>query len=150
MRLVLYQPEIAENAGAATRAAACFGAELHIIEPCGFPLNSRRFARVAMDYGLMAPPIVHADWTAFLAATDQTGRRVLLTTKADASIWNAPLENDDYVILGRESAGAPADVHSRVDMRVRIPLAVGARSLNVSVAGAVALAEYARRAAVSS
>ncbi len=145
-RLVLFQPEIADNAGAATRAAACFGAELHIVEPCGFPLNARRFGRVAMDYGLLAPPILHTDWAAFAAASDGAGRRVLLTTKADLSIWDARLEATDYLVLGRESAGAPPEVHESVDLRVRIPLAPAARSLNMATAGAIALAEVARRA----
>ncbi|MBI1393345.1 MAG: tRNA (cytidine(34)-2'-O)-methyltransferase [Alphaproteobacteria bacterium] len=145
MQLALFEPEIAENAGAATRAAACFGAGLHLIEPCGFPLGSKRFARVALDYGLIAPPTIHTDWTAFLAATTGAGRRVLLTTRADATLWEADLWQTDIVILGRESAGAPSQVHEAVDLRIRIPLAPAARSLNVAMAGVITLAEYARR-----
>lgn len=145
VQLCLYQPEIAENAGAATRAAACFGAGLHIIEPCGFPLGSKRFARVAMDYGLLAPPVIHADWAAFRLATRPAGRLVLLTTAAGTSIWDASLIAEDFIILGQESAGVPDHVHRAVDLRLTIPLAPSARSLNVATAGAIALAEYARR-----
>ncbi len=50
MRLVLYQPEIAQNAGAGIRAAACFGAGVDIIEPCGFPPDAKGLKRAAMDY----------------------------------------------------------------------------------------------------
>ena len=142
--IALYQPEIADNAGAATRAAACFGAGLHIIEPCGFPLSSRRFARVAMDYGLLAPPVIHRDWEAFTEATS-AHRLVLLTTKATIGLWEADLAPGDVVLLGQESAGAPPHVHDAAALRVRIPLAPAARSLNLATAGAIALAEYARR-----
>ncbi|MEM6536581.1 MAG: TrmH family RNA methyltransferase [Pseudomonadota bacterium] len=143
--LALFQPEIAENAGAATRAAACFGADLHIIEPCGFPIGAKGFSRVAMDYGLLAPPSLHKSWEAFRASAAKAGRLILLTTKASTSIWDADLAANDFLILGQESAGVPDEVHDQVDLRIRIPIASNARSLNVATAGAIALAEYARR-----
>ena len=62
MRLALYQPDIPQNVGAAIRAAACFGAGMDVIEPCGFPLDSREVRRVAMDYGATAaPPSITAE-----------------------------------------------------------------------------------------
>jgi RNA methyltransferase, TrmH family len=47
-------------------------------------------------------------------------------------------------ILGAEREGLPADVASRADEVVSIPLADGAESLNVAVAGALALYEWRR------
>ncbi len=143
MRLVLFQPEIAQNAGAATRAAACFGAGLDIISPCGFPLSAKTFTRVAMDYGLLAPPHVHDDWAAFQAVVP--GRRILLTTKAEVSLWDFSFAADDLLIMGQESAGAPDYVHAAADATVRIPLAAAARSLNMAMAAAIALAEAQRQ-----
>lgn len=147
MRLVLYQPEIAQNAGAATRAAACFGAGLDIIEPCGFPLGSKAFRRTAMDYGLIAPPVVHASWTAFEESAAQNGGRlVLLTTKTAFSIWDFEFDENDSLIIGRESSGAPEAVRTACAASLRIPIAAPARSLNAAAAAAIALAA-ARRAA---
>ncbi|MEM9233663.1 MAG: TrmH family RNA methyltransferase [Pseudomonadota bacterium] len=143
LHLALYQPEIAANVGAAIRIAACFGARLHVIEPCGFPWKSRDIDRVALDYGALAPPHRHADWRAF--REDHVGRLVLLTTRGECShsehLWLA----GDTLLIGQESAGVPEEVHSEVDMRVRIPLAPQARSLNMAIAGAVALAEARRQ-----
>lgn len=144
-KLVLFQPEIAANLGACIRNAACFGAELHVIEPCGFPWKAKDIDRVALDYGEAAQPVRHASWSAFDGAI--TGRRVLLTTKAQAPIWAPRYRPGDCFILGQESAGAPDWLHDGADLRVTIPLAPGARSLNMATAGAVALAEARRQAA---
>ena len=143
MRLVLYQPEIPQNLGAAIRIAACFGVGVDVIEPCGFPLKAREVRRVAMDYGALAEPVAHASWSAFEQA--RRGRLILLTTKAEKSVWEFAFSEDDALILGRESAGAPDAVHAAVDARLAIPIAPAARSLNVHVAGAIALAEARRQ-----
>lgn len=144
MRLALYQPDIPQNVGAAIRAAACFGAALDVIEPCGFPLDSREVRRVAMDYGAAAAPQAHSGWTAFLNTLGPF-RLVLLTTKSTQAIWDFRFRPDDVILMGRESAGAPEEVHDRADARLKIPLAPGARSLNVAIAAAVALAEARRQ-----
>lgn len=144
MRLALYQPDIPQNVGAAIRVAACFGAELGIIEPCGFPLSSREIKRVAMDYGALVEPTRHASWPAFANAA-RAGRVILLTTKSNRSIWDFAFRPDDTLLMGRESAGAPDEIHSQVDARLLIPMAPDARSLNLAVAAGVALAEARRQ-----
>ena len=144
MRLVLVEPEIPQNVGASIRAAACFGAGLHIVEPCGFPAGAKEIARVAMDYGLISPPVRHDAWSAFCASRGRS-RLILLTTRGDAALWNFDFQPDDSIVVGSESAGAPPAVHQAADARVRIPMAAAARSLNVSVAAAIALAEARRQ-----
>lgn len=139
--LALYQPEIAANLGAAIRTAACFGAALHVIEPCGFPWRERDIKRVALDYE--AELFRHRSFEAFRAAVG--GRLILLSTRAETPYDKISYKPDDVLLLGRESAGVPQAVHDGADLRVLIPLAPGARSLNVGVAGAVALAEAARQ-----
>jgi len=147
MRLALYQPDIPQNVGAAIRTAACFGAGLDIIGPCGFPLDGRQIRRVAMDYGALAPPTAHASWAAFAESVAENGARlILLTTRAEETIWDFRFKPADTLLMGRESAGAPEAVHDRADARLKIPLAPGARSLNIAVAAAVALAEARRQA----
>ena len=146
MRLVLFQPDIPQNTGAAIRIAACFGASIEIIEPCGFPLNARELRRTAMDYGSLAAPKTHAGWSVFRESIGDA-RLVLLTTAAATSLWSFQFRDDDILMLGRESAGVPDDVHAAADARILIPMAPGARSLNVATAGAIALAEASRQGA---
>jgi tRNA (cytidine/uridine-2'-O-)-methyltransferase len=44
----------------------------------------------------------------------------------------------DILLVGRESAGVPAEVHDTADARLVIPMRSGMRSLNVAVAAAMA------------
>lgn len=144
LNLALYQPEIAANVGAAIRIAACFGSGLHIIEPCGFPWKQREIDRVALDYGELAQPLRHPSWDAFKGAHAES-RLILLTTKATMAHSDFIYQDGDTLILGQESAGVPESVHLELRHRVRIPLAATARSLNMAVTGAVALAEARRQ-----
>lgn len=144
MRLVLFQPDIPQNTGAAIRTAACFGASIEIIEPCGFALSAKALRRAAMDYGALVEPLTHASWSAFRESIGDA-RLVLLTTKAASPLWEFGFRRDDILLLGRESAGVPDSVHAAADARILIPMAAGARSLNVATAGAIALAEARRQ-----
>ena len=141
LKLALYQPEIASNLGACIRTAACFGAELHVIEPCGFPWKDRDITRVAMDYETKL--VRHRDWASFRDA--ESGRLILMTTKTEDPLETVILGEGDVLLMGQESAGVPDWLHREADERVTIPLTPGARSLNVSVAAAIGLAEWARQ-----
>jgi tRNA (cytidine/uridine-2'-O-)-methyltransferase len=142
MRLALFQPDIPQNAGALIRLGVGFGVPVGIIEPCGFLFSDRKLKRAGMDYLDLADVTRHASWQAFL---DVNGRKrlVLLTTKGALSYAEFAFRPHDVLILGRESAGVPDDVHERADARLRIPICT--RSLNVAQAGAVALAEALRQ-----
>ena len=144
-RLAVYQPDIALNLGAMIRLSACFGAPIDVIEPCGFPFSRRALRRSAMDYLDLAQLFHWPSWERFLEERP-AGRLALLTTAADADpIWSAQFMESDVFIVGRESAGAPPEVHQAADLRLRIPTAAGARSLNVVTAAAIALGEAARQ-----
>jgi tRNA (cytidine/uridine-2'-O-)-methyltransferase len=146
MRLAFFQPDIPQNLGAAIRLCACLAVELEVIEPCGFPLDARELRRVAMDYGALARITRRASWTAFLAAPARAeGRLVLMTTRADGSLYNFAFSPGDTLLMGSESAGAPDWVHGAAQARLLIPLAPGARSFNLTVASAIALSEALRQ-----
>lgn len=146
MRLALYQPDMPQNVGAAIRVAACFGTPLDIVEPCGFALTDKALRRAAMDYGERADVTRHGSLAAFLANPSQQARRlVLLETDGALRLHDFAFAPGDTLILGRESAGSPPELYEAAAAIVRIPLAPGARSLNVAVAGAVALAEAMRQ-----
>ena len=143
MRLALYQPDQAGNVGAILRLAACLGVAVDIIEPCGFPWADRALKRAGMDYAEIANITRHGDWANFERAL--AGRLVLLTTGGDVRLDAVRFAAGDVLLLGSESAGVPADVHARADLRVRIPQAPGTRSLNIAVAAGIALAEGLRQ-----
>jgi tRNA (cytidine/uridine-2'-O-)-methyltransferase len=145
LRLALYEPDIPQNTGALLRLAACLGVAVDVIEPCGFLLDDRRLRRAALDYLAIARLRRHASWAAFLGTLSRSSRLVLLTTAGTAGLHDFAFAAADTILLGRESAGVPPSVHSRADARVMIPLSPPARSLNVALAGAIALAEALRQ-----
>ena len=146
MRLALFQPDIPQNLGAALRLSACLDVPIDVIEPCGFPFSDRDVRRAAMDYGQMARVERHASWSAFLdARRGAEGRLLLFTTRAAQPFQAFEYRADDVLLFGRESAGVPDEVHAAADARLIIPLAAGARSLNLTLSAAMALSEALRQ-----
>lgn len=143
MRLALFQPDIPQNLGAALRLGACLGVSVDIIEPCGFPLSDRAVRRAALDYAETVDAVRHASWGEFL--TTRQGRILLFTTRGATPLHDFAFAPADTLLFGRESAGAPDEVHAAADARLVIPLVPGARSLNVVNAAALALGEALRQ-----
>lgn len=143
MRLALHQPDIAGNVGTILRLAACMGVGVDLIEPMGFAFSDRALARSGMDYAGQADVTRHADWPAFVH--NVAGRIVLLTTAGSVRLDRASFAPDDVLLLGAESSGVPEAVHDRADLRVRVPMRAGFRSLNVAVTAAIALGEALRQ-----
>ncbi len=144
MNLALYQPDIAPNVGAMLRLAACLGVAVDLIEPCGFPVDDRRLRRAGMDYIDHVRLVRHSSWEAFQRDRG-AGRLILLTTGGDQVFPQVAFRPDDTLLVGRESAGAPADVHAAADLRLRLPMRPGLRSLNVTLAAAMVLSEALRQ-----
>jgi tRNA (cytidine/uridine-2'-O-)-methyltransferase len=145
LRLALFEPDIPQNTGALLRLSACFGVEVDLIEPFGFVFDDRRLRRALLDYAARVRLHRHASWNAFFAARDANSRLVLLTTRGAVSLHRFAFAAADTLLLGRESAGAPDFVHDAAAARVVIPLQAGNRSLNVAMAGAIALYEALRQ-----
>ncbi len=143
LRLALYEPDIPQNTGAILRLGACLGVAVDIIEPCGFVLDDRRLRRAGMDYLDLARMTRHVSWQDFLG--NHRGRLVLLTTRGENRLPGFRFRHGDTIVLGRESAGVPEVVHDAADARVVIPMADGARSLNVALCAALALGEALRQ-----
>ena len=146
MRIALYQPEIAGNVGAILRLAACFSVPVDIVMPTGFAFSDARLRRAAMDYGSAAIVDKHANYDAFRAACRAAGRRiVLLSAHASVRLPQARFTARDVILMGSESAGVPDHVRDDADLRVRIPMAPGFRSLNIAVSTGIAVAEALRQ-----
>jgi tRNA (cytidine/uridine-2'-O-)-methyltransferase len=143
MRIALHCPDIAGNVGTILRLGACLGLPVDVIEPCGFAFSDRALARAGMDYAARAIVTRHADWAAFRAATP--ARLLLFTTAGEVPLPEARFAADDVLLFGSERAGAPPHVHEAAAIRIRIPIAADARSLNIAVACAMAAGEALRQ-----
>ncbi len=146
LTLALFQPDIPQNTGTILRLCACLGIAAAIIEPAGFPVTDRAFRRAGMDYLDRVELERHPSWTAFEAWRRDVRRRlVLLSTRASLPYTAFCFARGDILLLGRESAGVPEDVHAAADARICIPLVAAMRSLNVAVAAAMVTGEALRQ-----
>ena len=144
----LFEPDIPQNAGNIFRLGACFGVPVHVIHPAGFSLSDRNLKRAGLEYLSRADLIEHADWNAFEAWRVAARRRLIaFSAKASARLTDFAFRPDDMLILGRETAGLPDVVLDAADTALRIPIASGNRSLNVSSAAAIAVFEALRQTA---
>jgi tRNA (cytidine/uridine-2'-O-)-methyltransferase len=149
MRLALYQPDIPQNTGTMLRLAACLGVAVDIVEPAGFDVSDRNFRRAGLDYLDHLDITRHASWRAFEEWRRTGGLRlVLATTKAALPYTDFAFDPNDILLLGRESAGVPDEVHQAADARVAVPMREDMRSLNVAVAAAMILGEALRQTAL--
>ena len=144
IRLALYQPDIPQNTGAIMRLVACMGVELHVVGPAGFVWDEKRMRRAGMDYRDLAAVTRYPSWETFLRDRPP-GRLLLLTTQGSEPHHTFAFEPSDVLLLGREAAGVPLDVHQRADARIRIPMTPEARSLNVALSAAIVLGEALRQ-----
>lgn len=144
MRLALFQPDIPQNVGACIRLSACFGVELHVIEPVGFDFGDRSLKRAALDYGPLGHMTRHADWDSF-QRDRAAGRLVLFTTRGASRLTDFAFAPDDILLFGRETAGVPDEVHAAADARVFIPIRPETRSLNLAVSAGIGLWEAVRQ-----
>ena len=144
MHIVLYKPDIPQNTAAIIRLGACLNLKIHLIEPCGFNLNDKRFERVVMDYLGLCDVIRHTDFKTFLKKYKKS-RIVLMTTKAKKIYHEFRFKKNDMLLFGRESAGVPKEFHKMLKSKVKIPMNKKTRSLNVAMSVAIVTSEALRQ-----
>ena len=99
-----------------------------------------------MDYIDHVDLMRHMDWDHFNAWRQENDRGlVLLTTKGATPYCNYAYRDNDILLLGQESQGAPDFVHEAATGRVVIPMAPELRSLNIAVAASMVLGEGLRQ-----
>ncbi len=143
-KVALYQPDIPQNTASIIRTCSCLGASLEIIEPCGFLFSDKRFKRVVMDYFDYNEIKFYKSPKEFFDENSKN-RVVLMTTKANKVYTKFKFKHNDILLFGRESAGVPEDVHSKVNERIKIPMIKNKRSLNISISVAIGASEFIRQ-----
>ena len=144
--IVLVHPEIPPNAGNVIRLAANTGARLHLVEPLGFSMDDRQLKRAGLDYHEHARVRVHADWDSCLKELNRE-RLFALTTSGTNSVYDTLFRENDAFVFGSETAGLPHEILDtfKTEMRLRLPMRPGNRSLNLSNAVAVTVFEAWRQ-----
>ena len=144
--IVLVQPEIPPNAGNVIRLAANTGAHLHLVEPLGFSLDHRQLKRAGLDYHELASVQVHRNWKDCRQLL--SGKRMFaFTAKAGRIYADVRYAEGDVLVFGAETAGLPISLLDQFseEMRLKLPMRPGNRSLNLSNAVAVVVYEAWRQ-----
>lgn len=144
--VVLYQPEIPPNTGNIIRLCANTGADLHLVKPLGFPLDSAKMKRAGLDYHEFARVSVYESYAECLAAL--AGRRIFaLTTKGRTRPDQVSFQAGDVFLFGPETRGLPAEILDGLpqERKIRLPMKSGSRSMNLSNTVAVIVFEAWRQ-----
>ena len=145
MHIVLYQPEIPQNTGNIARTCAATGCMLHLIKPLGFSLADKYLKRAGLDYWHMMTYHTYDGFDELLSKYPGAAFH-FLSTKAHKAYTDVRYETDDFLVFGRETRGLPESLLERVyDRCIRIPMAPGARSLNLSNSVAIVTYEALRQ-----
>jgi tRNA (cytidine/uridine-2'-O-)-methyltransferase len=144
--IIQHEPEIPPNTGNVIRLCANTGARLHLVKPLGFRLDANSVRRAGLDYRELADVRVHASLEACLEALGRP-RWFAFSTRASAAHDSVRFGRGDALVFGAETRGLPDAVLQvcPVERRLRIPMRVGNRSLNLSNAVAVAVYEAWRQ-----
>jgi tRNA (cytidine/uridine-2'-O-)-methyltransferase len=146
LEIVLVQPEIPPNAGNVIRLAANTGARLHLVEPLGFSMHHRQLKRAGLDYHELARVQVHRNWKDCRQLL--SGKRMFaFTAKAGRIYADVRYAEGDVLVFGAETGGLPNSLLDQFseEMRLKLPMRTGNRSLNLSNAVAVVVYEAWRQ-----
>lgn len=146
--VVLVEPEIHWNTGNAGRSCLAFSAKLHLVRPLGFSLDAREVRRAGLDYWPRVEPRVWASWSEIEPMLSTLGEPFFFSAEAERTLWEVDYRERPVLLFGRESVGFSQEIRERHRHRlVSIPQAIDSvRSLNLSTAVGIALAEVARQA----
>jgi TrmH family RNA methyltransferase len=122
------------NVGTLIRTADAFGAAIGLSEGCGDPTGPR--ALRASAGAIFRVPLSRFD--------EPEGKRVALVARTRTPLHKLDPGERTVFVLGAEREGLPEEVVAACDAVASIPIAESAESLNVAVAGAIALYEWRR------
>jgi tRNA (cytidine/uridine-2'-O-)-methyltransferase len=146
--VVLVEPEIPPNTGNIIRLCANTGAQLHLIEPLGFPLDDAKMKRAGLDYHDYASMKVHRDWPAFIDSEAPDPQRMFaLTTHGATPFGGLAFRPGDVFVFGSETRGLDPALRDSFppSQRIRLPMRPDNRSLNLSNTVAVVVYEAWRQ-----
>ena len=144
MEIVLYKPEIAGNVGACIRLSANTGLALNLIKPFGFSFQENKIRRAGLDYHDLASVSVFENWNNFYS--EKKDKKIcFLSVKGSQNIWDANLNEYDYMIFGPESVGLPDDILALQYETLSIPMNDNSRSINLANAVSIVSYEFLRQ-----
>ena len=151
INVVLFEPEIPQNAGNIMRTCVAFDAKLHLIKPLGFDIENKNFKRATTNHITWAEYELYENFDDFFAKTNEDAEYFFMTRygkvpPSEIRFKDVGADKKIYLVFGKESTGIPYDIlKDNLDRCFRIPMAGDCRSLNLSNAAAIAIYECMRQ-----
>ncbi len=144
--VVLVAPEVHWNTGNIGRTCLGAGAQLHLIKPLGFSLESREVKRAGLDYWSKVKLTLWENFKHFISKmVPKENELALFTKNGKRPFWALPPVNRLFLIFGSETKGLAPDIVTRYqDRSYYIPISKEIRCLNLSTAVGIALYESLR------
>lgn len=147
LNVVLFEPEIPQNAGNIMRTCVATNSKLHLIKPLGFKLDDRHMRRCAVNYLENLNYEVYEDFDDF--KNKNKGVYYYLTRygkKPHTSFDYSNTGENIFLILGKESTGIPKEIlKNDLEHCIRIPMTDKVRALNLSNSVAIMIYEVLRQ-----
>ncbi|MBA2368683.1 MAG: tRNA (cytidine(34)-2'-O)-methyltransferase [Candidatus Protochlamydia sp.] len=144
MKIILYQPQIPQNAGNIVRTCAVTGSDLIMVTPLGFSTSDRWLKRAGLDYWEGVNVSFIDDLPNYLQ--HHSGNFYFFSSKAKQLYSNVKYNPDSLLIFGSETLGLPPSYHEIwPDQFATIPMKKGARCLNLATSAGIVLYEAWRQ-----
>ena len=144
--IILYNPEIPPNTGNIMRLAANTGTQLHLIRPLGFNLSNNLLKRAGLDYKKNADFFLHDSFDLCLNSI-KFNEIYAFTKFAKKTFTKIDFKRNDCFLFGSETSGLPDNILDKIKFtnRLRIPMIMNSRSLNLSNSVAITVYEGLRQ-----
>jgi len=144
--IILYNPEIPPNTGNIIRLAANTGTQLHLIRPLGFNLSNNSLKRAGLDYKKNADFFLHDSFDLCLNSI-KFNEIYAFTKFAKKTFTKIKFKRNDCFLFGSETSGLPDNILDKIKVtnKLRIPMIVNSRSLNLSNSVAITVYEGLRQ-----
>lgn len=149
MKVILYQPQIPQNAGNIVRTCAVTGCDLVMVTPLGFSTSDRWLKRAGLDYWEGVTVSFIEDMQSYLE--QQNSPFYFFSSKAEQNHSSVAYTPDTQLIFGSETTGLPDYFHQRWPEKfVKIPMLSTARCLNLATSVGIGIYEALRQTNYSS
>ena len=144
--IILYNPEIPPNTGNIMRLAANTGTQLHLIRPLGFNLSDNSLKRAGLDYKKDADFFLHDSFDLCLNSI-KFNEIYAFTKFAKKTFTKIKFKRNDCFLFGSETSGLPDNILDKIKVtnKLRIPMIMNSRSLNLSNSVAITVYEGLRQ-----
>jgi len=139
LHIALFEPEIPPNTGNIIRLCANTGAQLHLIHPLGFDMDTKALRRAGLDYHEFAQVQEYQNYQEMIEK-NAFKRVFAVTTKGTRYHHEFSYVDGDCLLFGPETRGLPDVILQAEETEcIRVPMRPGSRSLNLSNTAAIML-----------